>query len=94
MNDLFVDELSAVVGFSGNPLDRLSEKRDDAQTLAELVGRPDARSLVFVSDTPVLRQTADGFDAFSPSSKWRRWALATIRPCSAKPPMRPSSPPC
>ena len=64
MNDLFVDELSAVVGFSGNPLDRLSEKRDDAQTLAELVGRPDARSLVFVSDTPVLRQTADGFDAF------------------------------
>ena len=64
MNDLFVDELSAVVGFSGNPLDRLSEKRDDAQTLAELVGRADARSLVFVFDTPVLRQTADGFDAF------------------------------
>ena len=33
MSDPFVDELSAVVGFSGNPLDRLSEKRDDAQAL-------------------------------------------------------------
>ena len=64
MSDPFIDELSAVVGFSGNPLDRLSEKRDDPATVAELAARADARSLVFVADTPVLKQTADGFDAF------------------------------
>jgi len=64
MSDPFIDELSALVGFSGNPLDRLSEKRDDPQTLAELAARPDARSLVFVSDTPVLKQGESGLDAF------------------------------
>ena len=64
MSDPFIDELSAVVGFSGNPLDRLSEKRDDPATVAELAARAQARSLVFVVDTPVLKRTADGFDAF------------------------------
>ncbi len=64
MNDPFIDELSAVVGFSGNPLDRLSEQRDNAQTLAELAARADARSLVFVSDTPVLKQRGEALDAF------------------------------
>ena len=64
MSESFIDELSAVVGFSGNPLDRLSEKRDDAQALAELTARADARSLVFVSDTPVLKQRGDALDAF------------------------------
>ena len=63
MSDPFIDELSAIVGFSGNPLDRLSEKRDDAQTLAELAAHPQARSLVFVSDTPVLKQKGDALDA-------------------------------
>ena len=64
MSDPFIDELSAVVGFSGNPLNRLSEKRDDAQALAMLAARADARSLVFVSDTPVLKQRGDALDAF------------------------------
>lgn len=64
MSDPFIDELSAVVGFSGNPLNRLSEKRDDAQALADLAARADARSLVFVSDTPVLKQRGDALDAF------------------------------
>ncbi len=64
MSDVFNDELSALVGFSGNPLDRLSELRDDAGKLAELALRADARSLVFVADTPVLKQTPGGFDAF------------------------------
>ncbi len=64
MSDSCVDELSALVGFSGNPLDRLSEKRDDLDYLAQLATRPDARSLVFVSDTPVLKQTPDGLEAF------------------------------
>jgi NAD+ diphosphatase len=64
MSDPFIDELSAVVGFSGNPLDRLSEKRDDPAILASLAARGDARSLVFVSDTPVLKQRGDALDAF------------------------------
>ena len=64
MHDPFIDELSAIVGFSGNPLDRLSEKRDDAQTLADLAARADARSLVFVADTPVLKQKGEALDAF------------------------------
>jgi NAD+ diphosphatase len=64
MNAPFTDELSAIVGFSGNPLDRLSEKRDDAQEVAKLAGRADARSLVFISETPVLKQGTEGFEAF------------------------------
>ena len=64
MNRELNNELSAVVGFSGNPLDRLSERRDDAGALADLAGRADARSLVFVQDTPVLKQAAGTFDAF------------------------------
>jgi NAD+ diphosphatase len=64
MSDPFIDELSAVVGFSGNPLDRLSEKRDDGQALAELAAHAQARSLVFVLDTPVLKQRGDALDAF------------------------------
>ena len=64
MNDPFIDELSAIVGFSGNPLDRLSEKRDDAQALTEMMARADARSLVFVSDTPVLKQKGNALDPF------------------------------
>ena len=64
MSDPFIDELSAVVGFSGNPLNRLSEKRDDAQALADLAARADARSLVFVSDTPVLKQRGEALDPF------------------------------
>jgi len=63
MSDPFNQELSALVGFSGNPLDRLSELRDDAGKVAALALRADARSLVFVSDTPVLKQGPEGFDA-------------------------------
>ena len=43
------------VGFAGNPLDRLSEGRADANRLAELAGAPGARAIVFVQDMPVLR---------------------------------------
>ncbi len=64
MSDAFSNELSALVGFSGNPLDRLSELRDNETAVAELALRADARSLVFVSDTPVLKQGAGGFEPF------------------------------
>ncbi len=50
-------DLSAQIPFSGNDdFDRLSEKRDDAAFVASLRAEPNARSLVFVGDVPVLRQ--------------------------------------
>ena len=55
MKAVFVDELSAMIGFTGNPLDRLSERRDDPLALAEFRRRPNARSFVFAADTPVLK---------------------------------------
>ena len=64
MNGAFVDELSAVVGFSGNPLDRLSERRDDPAAVAALAAHPQARSLLFVSDTPVLMRRGEALDPF------------------------------
>ncbi len=53
-------ELAANLGFTGNPLDRLSEKRDDATAVATLRARPDARCAVLVRDMPVLRPADDG----------------------------------
>ena len=64
MSDPSSQELSAFVGFSGNPLDRLSELRDDAGKVAALARQDDARSLVFVADTPVLKQGEAGLEAF------------------------------
>lgn len=49
-------------GFAVNPLDRLSERREDEAFLAALRARPDARALVICRDVPVLRKRAEGFD--------------------------------
>ena len=62
MNALFVDDPAAAIGFSGNPLDRLSERRDDPRILASFRERADARSFVFVSDVPVLKRTDGQLD--------------------------------
>ena len=43
------------VGFAGNPLDRLSQRRADASRLAELAARPTPAPAVFVQAMPVLR---------------------------------------
>jgi NAD+ diphosphatase len=45
-------------GFTGNPLDRLAELRDDAEALAALPGDPAARCLAIVRDQIVLREVA------------------------------------
>lgn len=52
-------EVSARIPFAGkNPLDRLSEKRDDEAFIATLAAAPRAKTLVFAGDIPVLRQRA------------------------------------
>ena len=55
MSQPIVDELSAQTGFAGNPLDRLSALRDDKAAVEALLQSPDARSLVFVGEVPVMK---------------------------------------
>lgn len=52
-------EISAEVGYSGFPLDRLSDKRDDADFIESLRVDPAARSLVIARDMPVMRTLTD-----------------------------------
>jgi NAD+ diphosphatase len=47
------------VGFAGNPLDRLSQIRDDAEQIAALYAAPNARAVAFVQTMPVLRRDGD-----------------------------------
>lgn len=68
---------SAAVGFSGNPLDRLSERRDDAAFVAALRADPAARSVVFVRDLPVLRRVDGALDALFPLAEAE--ALGAVR---------------
>jgi NAD+ diphosphatase len=49
-------------GFAVNPLDRLSERREDEAYLAALRIRPDARALVLCRDTPVVKKNAGSLD--------------------------------
>lgn len=51
-------ERSARVGFAGNPLDRLSENRDDAARLDLWRADPRARIMVIARDTPVMKAGA------------------------------------
>jgi NAD+ diphosphatase len=64
MTSLFVDDPDLAIGFAGNPLDRLSERRDEPEILASFHRRPDARSFVLVGDVPVLKRTGDALDPF------------------------------
>jgi NAD+ diphosphatase len=54
-------ELSAELGFSGNRLDRLSDRRDDAAFVDALCRDAAARTLIIVRDTPVLKRTGTGY---------------------------------
>jgi NAD+ diphosphatase len=51
------------LGFTGNPLDRLSQLRDDATALAALESAPDARAVALVQGMSVVR--AEGEDLFA-----------------------------
>jgi NAD+ diphosphatase len=57
-----IRELSADLGFAGNPLDRLSELRDDPAAIAALAARAEARCLILVRDQVVLRSVGEALD--------------------------------
>ena len=46
---------SAATGYAANTLDRMSEKRDDADFIEALKSSPEARAVVIVRDRPALR---------------------------------------
>ena len=56
MEDAFFKTADRSFGFRfhGNPLDRASERREDAAAIAALRSRPDARTLLFARDMPIL----------------------------------------
>jgi len=67
MSQPFVEELSAQTGFAGNPLDRLSALRDDKQSVEALLHAPEAQTLIFVGDMPLLRTVEELNPCFSPA---------------------------
>ena len=52
-----------LMGFAGNLLDRLSEKRDDAAALADLQKNFGARAVILAGAMPVLRHNGAGLSA-------------------------------
>jgi NAD+ diphosphatase len=79
MNEAFFKSSGqqAQFGFAVNPLDRVSERRDDELFLAGLRARPDARALLICRDTPIIRKGAAGLDPLFPLSEGE--ALGTAR---------------
>ena len=57
-------ERSSRVGFSTNPLDRLSERREDAPFIESLRLDGAARSVAIVCDRPVLKRADGGLDPY------------------------------
>lgn len=56
-------ELSTHTGFAINPLDRLSNRRDDVDYIETLRADPSSRFVVIGRDRPVLKRLADGYEA-------------------------------
>jgi NAD+ diphosphatase len=57
---LFPDR-SQETGYGINPLDRLSERRDDPAFIEALMRAPESRAVAIVRDTPVLRRESDRY---------------------------------
>ena len=63
---------SSFTGFAHNPLNRRSEKREDAAFMAALAENPAARTLVLAGDMPVLLASGDQIDPlFGMHDPWR-----------------------
>ncbi|MDB5570570.1 MAG: hypothetical protein JWN93_1753 [Hyphomicrobiales bacterium] len=60
---LATPEASARTGYAINPLDRLSERRDDPAHVAGLMEHPSTRFVVVGRDKPILRLTGAGYEA-------------------------------
>ncbi|HWG05713.1 MAG TPA: NUDIX-like domain-containing protein, partial [Beijerinckiaceae bacterium] len=64
MQESAYPEPSAKTGFAGNPLDRLSERRDDPTFVASLRRDPTTRLILFQRDVPVVRKVGPDHTAF------------------------------
>jgi NAD+ diphosphatase len=65
MNDVVGDisELSARTGYGVNPIERLSERRDDAAFVAECAADAAAVTVLISGDLPILRRELEGMTA-------------------------------
>ena len=54
---------SALTGFAFNPLNRLSDKRDQPDFISARRSAANARTLVLADEVPLLRRSANGLDA-------------------------------
>ena len=57
------------LGFATDPLDRVSDRREDREALSALYARGDTRAILIARDMPVLRKTGGGLDALLPLSE-------------------------
>jgi NAD+ diphosphatase len=91
MNEAFFNSSNRprLFGFAANPLDRVSERREDEVFLAELKRRPDARALIICRDTPILRKQTEGLyplfalEEIEALGQTRQIALLGLRPDGA-----------
>ncbi len=66
------------LGFAADPLDRLSYRRDDADEVARLRARDDARAILIARDMPLLLKTGAGLDPMLPMSEIERLGGARV----------------
>jgi NAD+ diphosphatase len=66
------------LGFAVDPLDRLSYRREDADEVARLRARPDARTILIARDMPVLIKKGKELDALLPMSEIERLGGAQV----------------
>ena len=65
MNDIAGEhlELSARIGYGVNPIERLSERREDAEFVAARAAEPEAATILIAGDLPILRRAGDAVTA-------------------------------
>jgi NAD+ diphosphatase len=61
------------LGYTPNPLERMSERRGDAAYLGELEAAPEAAAYVVAGENIVLKRVADRFDPLFSLSAARTW---------------------
>ena len=54
------------LGFAADPLDRATDRRENADAVAALRARPDARAILVARDMPVMMKTETGLDPLLP----------------------------
>lgn len=62
-------ERSAAVGFSDYPLDRVSERRDDAAFIAEVLAAETTRFFMLAGDQPILKKRGEARDPLFSSTE-------------------------